>query len=175
MTKTETGKLIMLIKSAYPRFKFDDMALTIDLWHEMFADIPVQIVKIALKKLILELQFPPTIADVQKRISEVSNPAQTTASEAYGEVTTAIRKFGMYREVEAIESLSPLVAKVAKQMDWKRICTSDEPDVVRGQFLKMYESERKREEQNRLIPAKLKQQIDLIGQGGLKQIKEVQG
>jgi hypothetical protein len=164
MNKSETAKIIGIIQSAYPRFAFGDMELTISLWQEMFADVPLQVVIPALKKLIIESQFPPTIHDLYKRVAEVTNPEQLTASEAYGEVTKAIQKYGMYRVVEALDNLSPLTRKVVEQMDFKRICTSDEPDVVRGQFLKMYESERKREEQNRLIPQRMKEQIAQLGE-----------
>src|SRR5690606_10640790 len=120
----------------------EELRPIVDLWAEMLADIPFPVVQMAVKKLILESPYPPTIADVRKRVAEIMTPPedQINASEAWGEVMRAIRHYGYYQEAEALASMSPRAAKVARLMGWQEICHSERPDVVRGQFLKMYET-----------------------------------
>jgi len=51
------------------------------------------------------------------------------------------------------------VAKVVKYLGWQEICLSEEPGVIRGQFLKMYAQVTEREQKERLLPAALKEDI----------------
>ncbi|MBZ4666578.1 hypothetical protein [Mahella sp.] len=51
-------------------------------------------------------------------------------------------------------------------MGWEEICLSDRPDVVRGQFLKMYESKAVSAQNERLLPDSLKAQIATLADSG---------
>jgi hypothetical protein len=41
-------------------------------------------------------------------------------------------------------------------MGWREICHSENLDVVRGQFIKLFETQRKREQQLKVLPQDLK-------------------
>lgn len=80
MERTDILKILGIIKNAYPRFyqgiTISDAKDTADLWTEMFKeDNPQDIVK-AVKELICELEFPPTIADVKTRIRKYKEDRQ---------------------------------------------------------------------------------------------------
>jgi len=62
------------------------------------------------------------------------------------------------------------VAEVVRWMGWQSICMSDKIDVVRGQFVKMYETHQKRESEQALLPPAVRDTIAQIGSGGLKMI-----
>lgn len=177
MTRTETIKIFAILTAAYPRFDTytdkERLRPVIELWTEMFRDVPYPVVETAVKKLILESPFPPTIADVRKHIVDITtDPSdRIDGATAWGEVVQAIRKFGYYRPEEALDSMSPRVAKVVKMLGWQEICISEQPGVIRGQFLKMYDAYSAREKQEALLPSDLKEQIQLIGNGGLKIIE----
>ncbi|MDE4542283.1 replicative helicase loader/inhibitor [Thermoanaerobacterium sp. R66] len=164
MTLNETSRILSIIAAAYPRFQVDRAGLTLQVWHEMLGDLDYRIVQMAVQKLILENPFPPAIADVRKLASEISTPKeeQLDPAEAWGEVEKAIRYFGSYREEEALASMSPAVAKVAKYMGWREICLSEEPGVVRGQFLKMFSQVQEREKKEALLPENLKNDIAML-------------
>lgn len=171
MTKAETVKIFAVLTAAYPRFDTfknkESLRPVVGLWNEMLADIPFSVVELAVKKLILESPYPPTIADVRKRAVEIMTPPedQIDGVEAWGEVMRAIKHYGYYREAEAMESMSPKAAKVAKYMGWQEICHSEQTGVIRGQFLKMYEIVANRERQDRLLPLDMREEIQRLAEG----------
>lgn len=65
-----------MINVAYPRFeiKQDVIGMTVDLWVELFKDIPYSTIETAVRKLIYELKYPPSIADIAQKIESISNP-----------------------------------------------------------------------------------------------------
>ena len=99
---------------------------------------------------------------------DITQADKTDATTAWGEVVEAIRRFGHYRASEAIKSLSPRAAKVVKAIGYREICMCEEPGVVRGQFLKMYEMYAERERKEALLPTRLREQIQAIGDGAKK-------
>ncbi len=162
MTKTETVKLLAVISAAFPNTQVTEA--TVALWHELLGDVDLNLALVAVKKLLLESPYPPTIADIRKRAVEIMTPLkdQVDAAEAWGEVEKAIRLYGYYSEAEALASMSPRVAKVVRYIGWREICLSEEPGVVRGQFLKMYQQVAEREQKEKLLPQGLRNEIQRL-------------
>lgn len=176
MTKTDTVKLLAVISAAFPSIQVTEA--TVALWHELLGDMDLNLALTAAKKLILESPYPPTIADIRKRAVEIMTPPedQVDAAGAWGEVMKALRFYGYYRETEALESMSPRVAKVVKYIGWREICLSEEPGVIRGQFLKMYAQVTEREQKEQLLPASLKETIQkLANEMNVKMLEEKTG
>ena len=162
MSKVATAKLLSVLAAAVPRFEVDDLKLQV--WHEMISDLDYGIASLAIKKLILESTFPPSIAEVRKAAVEIQTPEQTTGAQAWGEVIRAIRNYGVYREEEALSSMSPRTAYVVKCMGWREICMGEESGVIRGQFLKMYQQVAEREQKEQLLPPAMRREIKQITQ-----------
>lgn len=167
MTQAETAELLTMMAAAWPRFEPDDAKIV--LWSSMFEDVAFRVAKIALKKLMLLNTFPPSVAELRQAVVEVATPGNSRlpAPEAWGHVIAAIKKFGYYRESEALSSMPAEAAKVVSWMGWQDICQSDNIDVVRGQFLRMYETQLQREKEQALLPSALREIIAEIGQGFL--------
>ena len=76
MNKEEVIAILKVLKVAYPKFynniSKEDMLKTIDLWVEMFRGDNKQDITRAVKELMCELEFPPTIADIKKKINKYS-------------------------------------------------------------------------------------------------------
>jgi len=163
MTKTDIVKLLAVINAAYPNMQISEA--TVSLWHELLGDLNLDFALAAVKKLILESPFPPTIADIRKQVVEITQGLnEVDAATAWGEVVRALNHYGYYRPEEAYASMSPRTAKVVRMMGWQEICMSEEPSVIRGQFLKMYEICTQREKQEALLPQKLKQTMKQIAE-----------
>ena len=171
MTKGEVAKLLAVLAASYPKFEVDD--LKVQVWHEMLGDLDYVTANMAVKKLILENIFAPSIAEVRKAAMDILNPDVMTAAEAWGEVERAVRTYGYYRETEALASLTPRVAKVVRQISWREICLNEEPGVVRGQFLKMYQQVQERDHREMLLPADLRQEIQRLA--GMMDMKAIEG
>jgi hypothetical protein len=157
MTKGEVAKLLVVLAASYPRFEVDDVKVQV--WYEMLGDLDYAVANMAVKKLIMQNTFPPAIAEVRKAAAELTNPENLTSSEAWGEVTSAIRKYGYYREGEALASMSPTTAQVVRYMGWREICMSEDIGVIRGQFLRMYEQIATREQEKQLLSPTMQTEI----------------
>lgn len=72
MSEQELVRLLSVIRVAYPRFyantTIDDVKSTVALWREMFKNDSSQDVVRAVKELIAELPYPPSIADIKNKI-----------------------------------------------------------------------------------------------------------
>lgn len=162
MKKSEIAKLFAIITAAFPNMQVTD-AMT-EIWYELLGDVDFDVAQIAVKKLLLESSYPPTIADVRKQVVSIMSPRQIDPAEAWGEVLNAVHRYGYYRQEEALASMSPLVAKAVRYMGWQEICMSEEPSVIRGQFMRIFQQLQEREKQEALLPAKLKNDIQKIAE-----------
>ncbi|MEG6615362.1 replicative helicase loader/inhibitor [Peptococcaceae bacterium 1198_IL3148] len=162
MTKSEIKVLLQWATANFPNMQERDMRPTAALWEKMLADMPYHVAENALMKVLATAKFFPTVAEIRAAAVEITQPAMPTAAEAWGEVVTAISRYGYYREVEALESLSPTVAQVVRFIGWKDICTSEEPDIIRAQFRKAYETHSAREREMAQIPSDVRQLISSV-------------
>ena len=162
MTKAEVTKLLTIIAAMYPRFEIS--TLKVELWLDMIGDIPFKEAQMAVKKVMMTSEFPPTVAEIRKAATDITTNKGDVldAGKAWGEVMLAIRKYGSWSPEEAYSIMSPATAKIVKQIGWQEICSSEVIEVVRGQFMKMFDSYKVREQQDRLLPTDFKSQIELI-------------
>ncbi len=157
MTKGEVAKLLVVLAASYPKFEVDD--LKVQVWYEMLGDLDYDVANIAIKKIIMLNTFPPAIAEVRKAAIEISSPRGLTAAEAWGEAIRAIRDYGYYREKEAMASMSPITAQVVRYLGWREICLSEEPEILRAHFLKMYDQVAAREQEKQLLSPTMQTEI----------------
>ena len=73
MTREETIKILAILKAAYPN-AYKDMTKeeangTVAVWTTQFANYPVDLVALAVNKLISTSQFLPSISEVKSKIS----------------------------------------------------------------------------------------------------------
>ena len=76
MTRDETTKILAVLKAAYPH-SYKNMSQkealgTVAVWHVQFADMPPEIVLMAVQKCISTSTFTPSISEVKKKISALS-------------------------------------------------------------------------------------------------------
>ena len=75
MTKDETLKVLAILKAAYPS-SYNGMTKreangTVAVWCMQFADMPGDIVLMAVYKLISTNKFPPSISEVKDKIQSI--------------------------------------------------------------------------------------------------------
>lgn len=75
MTQKEAVQVLAILKAAYPNFYKDmnknEAMGTVNIWAMQFANMPVDIVLLAVNKLIATSQFPPAISEVKKKFSKL--------------------------------------------------------------------------------------------------------
>lgn len=73
MTREETIKILAILKAAYPNsyknMSEDEANATVTVWAVQFADVPVDLVMIAINKIISNSPFPPAISEVKEKIN----------------------------------------------------------------------------------------------------------
>jgi len=168
MEKNESLTLIEILAAAYPNQKqFADPVQTVKtakVWASLLGDIPVKLALEATKKHCMLSKFPPTIAEIRERATEIMNPeTEITAADAWGYVMKAIRGYGNWREHEALDSLPEIVKKVVTAIGWKDICLSEEPDIIRAQFRMAFEKIAKSDKETKSLPEAFKKQIEGTG------------
>lgn len=108
MTKDDTIKVLALLKAAYPA-SYKDMTKqeaygTIGVWAMQFSTVPVDIVMMAVQKLIAKSKFPPTIAEVKGTLESIHWEAYSALTSTATEFLTEEARAQYKKIMEATDS-----------------------------------------------------------------------
>jgi len=158
----EFSKIMAFISAAINR---EIPVETYEVYYEMLRDMDYELAFAAAKKAIGEDEYPtlPTIGKLRKAAQSLCTMDRLSAPEAWGLVQKAIRRHGYYGEAEAMALLPPEVAETAKQMGWAEICHSEKPDVIRAQFMRMYETTEARKKEVDMLPDDVRRMVQGVG------------
>ena len=197
MTKKETAAMFALISALYPRdekfAKADKEAILA--WHEMLEDIPFDVAKAAIKASVATSPFPPQICDIREYATRMTGQRRMTADEAWGIAAEVIRTYSSrtvpiegfaQRKYEFVKFGEPVKARpsgleyeakrhcpkdvwgILERMGYADVCASENPDVIRGQFMRAWSNHDKEEYEKRVIGGILPQflkDMNLLGGG----------
>lgn len=156
MTFAETTQIFALIAALYPRDKYFGQAEkpSIRAWAMNLQDIPFDLAAACVNACAVESDFPPSVYSIRKYAFKAMKSAEAIdADEAWGYVENAIRKYGFYQVDKAKKSMPIAVWKLVERFGWRDLCMSEAPGVDRGQFIKLWEIQQKREtEKGQLTP-----------------------
>ena len=149
MTKIEFAKIAAAIRAYYPQGNILPNEAAAELWFRQLEDIPYETAVVALNKWVAVNKWPPTIADIREAALEVSTDAIPDWSEAWERVLSAIRRYGPYRQAEAMESLDDMTRTVVRRLGFMTLCSSENIAADRANFRTIYQimAERKRKEE----------------------------
>lgn len=90
MTKKEALQILAILKAAYPSsyngMTKEEASGTVAVWCMQFADIPADVVMMAIHKLISTNKFPPSIAEVKDKIEKIHWEAYEMLTFSQGEL-----------------------------------------------------------------------------------------
>lgn len=156
MNKTEVFKILTAIETMYPRNDGVNIKdpMVIGVWEKMIGHLDYPVCEQALMIHMSKSKFRPVAADILEGAMQITQPevAKLNSGAAWEEVKEAIRKFGYYKESEAIESLSPATAQVVRAMSWRDLCLSENQVADRAHFIKMFDAIKDREQKQALLP-----------------------
>lgn len=139
MKKEEMIKAVSMIVANYPNLQSKNTAIIVELWYSIFKDVSWELFQKAILNIIATDAYPPNAARIKNELLDLTRPKLPEAIEAWAEVERAVQEFGAWKEEEGLNSLSPITRKVAVAIGWRNICLSENIDVVRGQFLRVYD------------------------------------
>lgn len=162
MDYKDFSKIMAFISAAIDR---DIKRATLDAYFSMLKDLPADLVMAAARKVIASDEYPtlPTVGKLRKAAQELCHIGKLSAPEAWGEALKAVRRHGYCGEAEAMKELPENIAAVVEMMGWQEICHSEKADVLRAQFMRMYDAVEVRKKEIELLPEDVRQLIGGIG------------
>lgn len=162
MTEKEVAKLLAFITAVYPNI--DIRQGTVEAWTELLGDLPYEVAIVGVKKVLAQQEYPtlPAVGKIRSACMDLTTPMLPSAMEAWAEVTRAIGLYGYYRQEEAMAYMSPPVARVVRMLGFRDICLSEEPEILRAQFRKAYETQVTRDREMAALPAGIRDMIETV-------------
>ena len=180
MNKQETVQIITLLAGNYNKIAEktkEQKQMMINTWYECLNDLDYETVLQAVKKTIINSEYPPTIHEIRKNAIEMVNPSTNkSAIEAWNEAYKMICN-GLYMTEEQFNNASPIVKRFFGNLRQVRELAQTDSDVIntvtKGQFLKQYDVLVDRETQNKMLPENIKEYITkLTANFNIKQLEE---
>ena len=134
---------------------------TIRVYHRCLSDLSFDVLLRAAELSLMQHEYAtiPSIALIRKLATEQPT-SRLTALEALDLARRAINHAGgSYATADdraaALNHIPSEVAECLRAFGWDRICDSDQPEVLNGQWRRQWEESQARGERQRLIPPRL--------------------
>lgn len=171
-------------------------------WAEVLTDIPFSAAKSALVAQSATSSFPPTIKEIRDYATRLTGERRLTADEAWGIACEMLRTYGLNmvykegyvpaeeppakfgepikvapnpKEYEAKRHCPKDVWEILEHLGYRDVYMSENPDVVRGQFMRAWSNHDKEEYEKRVIGGVLPQflkDMNLLGNGQNGELRE---
>jgi hypothetical protein len=162
MTREEFKILVKGMKAVYAQPTFIPDQDAFNMWYALLGDLDYNACAMAIKKYMLTNKFPPTVAEIRELVSGIVNGDPLTWGESWERALAAVRKYGSYNKMEALNSLDSLTRKCVESIGYMELCMSENIMVERAHFQKVFEVFAKREQTDKQIPLQLKQAISQL-------------
>lgn len=156
MNATEFAKLAMAIRTYYPRENILPTPESMEIWYREMSDIPYELAEIAVREWVHFNKWSPSIADIREQVTRLKVGELDDWGDGWRQLQMAIRRYGSYREVEALESLDELTRATVERLGYRSLCLSEEIEMDRANFRRVYETLAERKRRDESMPATLK-------------------
>ena len=164
MERDEFKILVKSMKAVYaqPTFLPDQDAFNV--WYALLKDLPYELASMAVQKHMLTEKFPPTIADLRAKASEVvERPAEEMSElEAWALVRKAIGNSNYHAEEEFArlpEVCRIAVGSPANLREWAMMDSDQVATVEQSHFIRNYRAAAKRMTEDRKLPSAFRERI----------------
>lgn len=127
-------EVLTILKVSYPSalkdLDKDTAMLMINVWLKDFKNTKKELFLEAINNIRNKSEFFPNIAQIKKEIANIQVKDIPKAEDEWQEVLMAVRKYGYYRQQEALESLKPYTAYITRHIGFMNICNADEQQQV---------------------------------------------
>ena len=173
MTRQETGIIMDILATAYPRFyagpDAPDPEKAVALWAEMFAEDDVAIVAAAVKALIAtdDKGFPPHIGAVKAKVRQITQPSGMTPQEAWNLVAKAIRNsaYDSREEYDKLpKDIQRLVGSPNQLRDWATMDSETVHSVVASNFQRSFTARQKADNDFKALPRDVQAMIGSVAE-----------
>lgn len=162
MNKKEFAIFASALRTYYPKENILPNEQALQLWFNQLNDISYDVAEVTLNKWVATNKWSPSIADIREQATDITQGAAKDWGDAWQDVLRAIRLYGSYEELKALESLDETTRKVVKRLGFRNLCFSEDIQVDRANFRMIYEQQLQRDRQDAQLPPRLKAIISNI-------------
>lgn len=162
MTRDEFKILVKGMKAIYSQPTFIPDQDAFNMWYALMGDLSYEVCNVAIQKYMLTNKFPPTVAEIRELAAGVVNGDPLTWGESWERALNAVRRYGSYNQLEALNSLDPLTRKCVDSIGYMTLCMSENIMVERAHFQKIFDVFQRREQTEKQMPLQLQESIKLI-------------
>lgn len=168
MNKQETVQLLAYLKGAYPNWgrtvSDDDAKAMVMVWYDMLGEYDILLIKAAVKGMLSNNEYPPSIAEVIKQLNRITETEPPMSEvEAWGMVKKAIRN-STYNSQAEFDKLPEPIKRTIGTHEILRSWAMEESDntdkVIGSQFMRSFRTTLEREREYKALPNDVKQLID---------------
>ena len=166
MTKNETKDIIGAMIIAFPNYKPDNLAGTVEMWQKMLEEYSFEDITLALEMYIKTdtSGFAPSIGKLINLVHEKSEIGSVkTEMDAWGSVRKAISNSN-YHAYEEFEKLDPVTKKVVGCANmlkmWAQTDIDELETVIQSNFMRSYRTEVERQKKIARMPERIRIQIE---------------
>ena len=170
MNKQEFGVFASAVRTYYPKEQILPNQQAMELWFRELQDIPFPVAEATLRQWVATNKWSPSIADIREGAATVVHGTIKEWGEAWEEVLTSVRKYGLYNQEKALNSLDQLTRTAAERTGFRNICLSENIATERANFRMIYESLMNREKTNQQIALPLQDIVKQIQSQGLMRL-----
>ena len=134
MTIQETTAILTLIANIFPKLadgEKQEFADRIKTWHLLLFDVDYALAQMAVIKMLRGDEYPSP-GRIIKAVKSIQNARIPSAENAWAEV---LLKLDPYRRPEWSHKL---IGEAVRCMGYVELCRSENPNIDRAQFLKIY-------------------------------------
>lgn len=134
---------LTMLKLTYPN-SFKDLSkeealMMIKLWCEDFKNTQKELFIKAINNLRNTSTYLPNVAMIKKEIANIQIKEIPKAEDEWLKVLQAVRRYGSYREKEALESLEEYTSYITRHIGYQNICSSEDQTWNKKEFIEEYE------------------------------------
>lgn len=162
MDKREFSIFAAAMKTYFPREGLLPNDRAMELWFRQLQDIPYPIAEAALNKWVATQKWSPSIAEIRETAAEISSGQLMDWGEAWERAIGAVRRYGYYRQSEALASLDDLTRRTVQRLGYTELCMSENTTADRANFRMIYEQLMNRKKADAQTPVQLSLLIEKL-------------
>lgn len=175
MTRQEFAQIAAGIRNLWPWSGFLPDASAMGAWYELISDLDYMATQAAIRKLAMTTTNPPALATIREAALEVMEGDGPDWGSGWQEVNRAISRYGMYREEEALNSMSEITRDTVKRLGFQNLCISENPEADRANFRNIFTAYAKQEKNKDVMSKTLKENIEEIRAKRREEVKRIDG
>lgn len=156
MKKEEFATLAAALRTYYPRETLLPNKQAAELWYMELKDLQYDVAMMALREHVHTSKWSPSISELREKAAEIQNGKVADWGEGWQKTMEAIRRKGMYREQEALESMDEITRATVERLGYQNLCLSENQTADRARFKDIYEQIAERKKRESHLPDALK-------------------